>query len=668
MEYNDIFNDIPQSYFDYILREKRGKMNLEHFVNSGYNEWMSVLDLTSIKLTEDEVIKFGYIYRSKFFPKKSQKGEIVTMTFDLSLANEGDPIGVNPSMFSSLMCNGNDLLDSVKSFEVINTKNNAQNSINYITEEIGSLTVKVSRPLTENSYYALVINFPEQNGVYISYVRCTEENMPYDFVKIDDTTYDCTFTSYLNEAIEYGGQISIIFFDTINGLPEDFLDYDEFNDFELFNSNINNIINTTLECQTQIFFPSSEGIYVVEGELKEGVTSIGNYAFNSCSSLTNITFVDDSQLTSIGEGAFQECNNLTSIEIPKGVTSIGEGAFNGCVSLTNITFVDDSQLTSIGHGAFQTCQNLTSIEIPSGVTSIGDSTFNTCSNLTSITFGDDSQLTSIGEWTFVYCDNLTSIEIPSSVTSIGERAFAYCYNLTSIKIPSSVTSIGKEAFQSCQNLTSIEIPSGVTSIGEWTFNGCVSLTSIIFANDSQLTSIGDNAFSDCDNLTSIEIPSSVTSIGVSAFARCYNLTSIKIPSSVTSIGVSVFSQCQNLTSITFGDDSQLTSIGGSAFIYCQNLTSIEIPSGVTSIGQKAFYYCQNLTSIEIPSGVTSIGVSTFEDCASLTSITCHAITAPSVQSNTFKRIASNGTLYYPKGSDYSSWLGYLGGGWQGIEI
>lgn len=57
---------IPDSYFDYILKEKRAKMNLEHFVNSDYNEWMTNSDLAAIELTEDEMLKYAARYFSRF--------------------------------------------------------------------------------------------------------------------------------------------------------------------------------------------------------------------------------------------------------------------------------------------------------------------------------------------------------------------------------------------------------------------------------------------------------------------------------------------------------------------------------------------------------------------------------------------------------------------------
>ena len=65
------------------------------------------------------------------------------------------------------------------------------------------------------------------------------------------------------------------------------------------------------------------------------VTSIGNYAFDGCSSLKNITIPDS--VTSIGGSAFYGCSSLTSITIPNSVTSIALSAFISCTNLTNVT-------------------------------------------------------------------------------------------------------------------------------------------------------------------------------------------------------------------------------------------------------------------------------------------------------------------------------------------
>ena len=137
--------------------------------------------------------------------------------------------------------------------------------------------------------------------------------------------------------------------------------------------------------------------------------------------------------------------NIESYVIPSSVTSIGDLAFYSCRSLSEI--VIPSSVTSIGDLAFYDCDSLSEIVIPSSVTSIGDSAFSGCRSLSKIVF--PSSVTSIGDWAFSFCRSLSKIVIPSSVTSIGKCAFSSCYSLSEIVIPSSVTSIGDSAFYNC---------------------------------------------------------------------------------------------------------------------------------------------------------------------------------------------------------------------------
>ena len=89
--------------------------------------------------------------------------------------------------------------------------------------------------------------------------------------------------------------------------------------------------------------------------IESGVTSIGNYAFSSCSSITSFTI--GNSVTSIGEWAFSGCIELTSITIPNSVTSIGKRAFEDCYSLASITI--PKSVTSIGNYVFEDCSSLT---------------------------------------------------------------------------------------------------------------------------------------------------------------------------------------------------------------------------------------------------------------------------------------------------------------------
>ena len=88
--------------------------------------------------------------------------------------------------------------------------------------------------------------------------------------------------------------------------------------------------------------------------------------------------------TSIGDFAFANCSSLTSVTIPDSVTSIGDFAFRGCSGLTSITIPDS--VTSIGNQAFYYCSALTSITIGNGVTSIGSQAFAISEHLSTIIF------------------------------------------------------------------------------------------------------------------------------------------------------------------------------------------------------------------------------------------------------------------------------------------
>ena len=420
--------------------------------------------------------------------------------------------------------------------------------------------------------------------------------------------------------------------------------------------------------------------------------------------------VIENGVTRIGDEAFDGCTGLTSAVIPDGVTGIGAYAFCDCTGLTGVMIPDS--VTTIGCCAFSDCYGLTGITIPVGVTSIEDGTFQNCIDMTSVTI--PSGVTSIGNYAFYSCTDLTGVEIPDGVTTIGNYAFYYCSDMTGITIPGSVTSIGKAAFEYCSGLTGITIPGSVTSIGEIAFDGCNGLTSLTIQDG--VTSIGKNAFYGCYGLTSVVIPASVTNIADVAFRFCVNLSSVTILNPDAVIGNSnlhVFQSCSSslilygwpgstaetyanaAAGVTFqaiqqaascGDDltwvlaggtlsirgtgpmedyagygvtpwvayrnsitsvvmeNGVTGVGKYAFGGLPALENVTIPDGVTDIGDHAFYKCTNLQGIHLPdsvqtvgpyafdtctamktvhlgSGVTSIGTYTFYDCASVTAFT-----------------------------------------------
>ena len=127
--------------------------------------------------------------------------------------------------------------------------------------------------------------------------------------------------------------------------------------------------------------------------IPDSVTEIGEYAFFYCTSLTSITVdenntayksIDGSLYSKDGKTLIQYAvgKNDTSFTIPDSVTSIGDRAFEYCTSLTSVTIPDS--VTSIGEEAFYDCSGLTSVTIPDSVTTIGSYAFENCYSLTTI--------------------------------------------------------------------------------------------------------------------------------------------------------------------------------------------------------------------------------------------------------------------------------------------
>lgn len=398
--------------------------------------------------------------------------------------------------------------------------------------------------------------------------------------------------------------------------------------------------------------------------VNNGVTSIGDGAFENCTSVTRIVYAGFSSsaslnnitlpasVTSIGKRAFSGCTKVTSVILPDNVTTIGASAFNGCTSLTGISLPNGA--TNIGSGAFSGCTSLTGITLPEGVTKLSDNVFNGCASLTNVAI--PNSVTGIGAGAFSGCTsvanivyrgfknatNLTGVTLtlPDNVTSIGANAFSDCTGLRTVTLPKGVTSIAEGTFSRCVKLTSVALPKNVTSIGKRAFYNCTSVANVVY-----------HAFENATSLTGITLPSSVKSIGEGAFSRCTGLRNVDLPKGVTSVVYHAFSDCTNLRSVTIPDS--VNSIGNGVFSGCTSLPRIDVekgntsyrseegvlmnrdatklvgypagkrgsyivPTSVTGIESEAFSGCTNLTAVAVLEKVTSIGNGAFSGCDGLT--------------------------------------------------
>ena len=206
--------------------------------------------------------------------------------------------------------------------------------------------------------------------------------------------------------------------------------------------------------------------------LPEGVTSIGNFAFDDNDRLKEITLPQS--LTSIGWYAFSDCFALGKIAIPDGVTELPYGLFACCTELKEVAL--GAKTEKIDTSVFRLCGKLERITIsesnahfksaadgrfllnktgdtlvlgcqdgaiPDGVKKIGERAFEGRTGLKEIDFNEVEE---IGEYAFVMCAGLDRLKLTSAVRIIGVGAFQNCIGLSTVRIPDGVQSIGSAAF------------------------------------------------------------------------------------------------------------------------------------------------------------------------------------------------------------------------------
>ncbi len=143
---------------------------------------------------------------------------------------------------------------------------------------------------------------------------------------------------------------------------------------------------------------------------------------------------------------------VTYNETTYSVTSIEEWVFYNCSSLTSVTIANS--VISIENNAFYNCRSLTYISIGNSLTYIGYDAFYNCSSLNTLNFNAINCNDFYNLSPFFDCP-ITTINIGDSVQRIPNRFAKELSSLTSVNIGNNVTSIGNKAFEGCSSLQNV---------------------------------------------------------------------------------------------------------------------------------------------------------------------------------------------------------------------
>ncbi len=369
--------------------------------------------------------------------------------------------------------------------------------------------------------------------------------------------------------------------------------------------------------------------------LPNNITVIPDYAFENCSSLTNINI--PTSLVQIRANAFSQ-TALKEFIAPESLKEIWLYAFKDTKELRNVEL---KNVTEIGDMVFENCEKLEFIVIPETLEEIGTGVFGGCSSLQDIdlpnkplaldynTFYGSAYYEDKSNWEngVLYVDNyllainsdflnLSEYEVKEGTIAIAINAFLNnAKNLTKITLPEGLKLIGDKAFSSLYKLESVNIPSSVDTIGynafastgisnnstNWSDNGLYIDGWLVNVQNTKISefevkegTIGVSNGSDVSfipsrarKITKLTLPASLRYIGKNSFKQLTSIKEISLGGSLEFIKEGAFAVCSSLEKVNLDECTNLALIGDQAFSQAK-ISEITIPESVLEMGELVF--------------------------------------------------------------------------------
>jgi hypothetical protein len=347
--------------------------------------------------------------------------------------------------------------------------------------------------------------------------------------------------------------------------------------------------------------------------IENGLTAIGNYAFEGFSELTSVTLPDS--VISIGEYAFANDGKLADIVLGEAsqLQEIRRNAFYLCSSFADQDIFRTKYLQSIGGNAFWISGfNNTIVALPTSLISYDTTALGNQIKLT-LFYPSNLDITFYGGWaalgyaiesgevkiTKLYSASTTAtITLPETI--LGFPIVAITADRGSRTIVDTKHHIVDHVCQLCGYAQRC----GDNIFYEYT--------------DGVLTLFGSGAMTDyaysyqvpwkssMTGITKVVIPKGITSIGKNAFYGAFNLTDIEMEdgSGLTMVQPYAFQGCTSLSDKDIFIRARLQIIGSYAFSQTAYSGAIVLPSTLTSIDQNSF--SMTTTALILPAGPSDL--------------------------------------------------------------